>query len=178
MPVDLRGEVGRSGAKLGTMDSDVIEGQEGLGRQKLFCHVHRHSLDAKKRLTIPSDWRELVGEPKRIFILQGIGSQHLRALPAYEMARRLEKLQAMSLSDTVAQEHIRTLASQSALLPWDAQGRIRINDDLLAYAGITDEAVLVGSFNGFEIWSPESWKETQKTAQQAKLADAVRFIGL
>ena len=150
-----------------------------MGGQKLFCNVFTHNLDAKRRLTIPSDWRELVGQPQKIFVLQGLDvTPHLRALPAYEMARRLEKLQGVSLSDTAAQEHIRTLTSRSDLVPWDGQGRIRLRDELLDFAGVKDEAVLVGSFNGFEIWSPERWIEKQQAAQQARLADAIRFFGL
>lgn len=160
------------------MSDAIQQGGAAVGGQKLFCNVYEHTLDAKRRLTIPSDWRELVGLPQRIFVLQGVDSPHLRALPAYEMARRLEKLQGISLSDTAAQEHIRTLTSRSDLVPWDAQGRIRLRDDLLDFAGVKEKAVLVGSFNGFEIWSPERWNEKQQAAQQARLADAIRFFGL
>lgn len=172
------GKSGKKWHKVGTMDEVIQHSGEGLSRQNLFCNVYTHKLDAKRRMTIPSDWRALVGEPQRIFVLQGVDTPHLRALPAHEMARRLEKLKAVSLADTSAQDHIRALTARSDLLPWDAQGRIRVREELLAFAGIKDDAVLVGSFNGFEIWSPEKWNEKQKAAQQATLADAIRFFGL
>ena len=37
----------------------------------------------------------------------------------------------------------------------DAQGRLRLTPELVKYAGIAGEAVLVGQGPRFEIWSPE-----------------------
>ena len=159
------------------MSESVQSGGAAAGGQKLFCNVFTHNLDAKRRLTIPSDWRELVGQPQKIFVLQGLDvTPHLRALPAYEMARRLEKLQGVSLSDTAAQEHIRTLTSRSDLVPWDAQGRIRIKEDLLASVGLKGEVMLVGAMDHFELWSTEKWKQ-RSSVSTAELAAATRAVG-
>ena len=160
------------------MDDKVDIGAEGLGGRTLFCNFFEHTLDEKNRLTIPADWRKLVGEPKRIFIMPAVGNRILRALSAAEADRRMEHLQKLSLSDSVAHNHLRILAARSDMVPWDTQGRIRLREDLMEYAGIKRHAVLVGSFNGFEIWSPEKWKEQQAALEKADLSVAVNYFNL
>ena len=41
----------------------------------VFVNTYVHTLDGKKRLTIPSDWRELAGAPGRLFLLGPGGRQ-------------------------------------------------------------------------------------------------------
>ena len=159
------------------MEAKVKQGGEGLGGLKLFSSVYEHSLDAKKRLTIPSDWRAMVGEPQRIFVLQAADGTHLDAMPASEMSKKLEKMADVSLADTASQDYLSVLAMRSELVTWDAQGRIRLRDDLLEFAGVKDSAVLVSTLKGFQIWSPRKWKEKQEKLLQVKTADVVRSFG-
>ena len=51
------------------MEDRNITGYGELAGQGVFVNTYVHSLDSKKRLTIPSDWRELAGVPKRLFVL-------------------------------------------------------------------------------------------------------------
>ena len=50
----------------------------------------------------------------------------------------------------------------------DKQGRIVLPQVLREHAGITDEVVMTGQDNYFEIWSPEHW--SQQEAQAVNLA--------
>lgn len=157
--------------------NDILMGGE-LGIENVFVDTFRHSLDAKKRLTIPSEWRALVGKPERLFVLPSTNDPCLSVFPAREMARRLKKLQELSIVDAATQDQARTLAAHANLVPWDAQGRIRIKDDLLAYAGLEGEVVLVGVFTRFELWSPKAWEQKQPALSQPLLGDAARSVGL
>jgi MraZ protein len=143
----------------------------------VFVNTYVHNLDAKKRLTVPSDWRELAGVPPRLFVLPGVNEKCLCVYPAREMTRRLEKLRNLSIADHKGRQLARTLASRSDLVPWDNQGRIRIKDDLLDYAGIGGQAVLVGTFDGFEIWDPERWNQQAGSVDQEGLGEAARYVG-
>lgn len=157
-------------------DRDTRQNGE-LAGQGVFVNIYVHSLDSKKRLTIPSDWRELAGVPRRLFVLPGVNDKCLCVYPAREMTRRLERLRNLSIADTKGRQLARTLASRSDLVPWDSQGRIRIKDDLLAYAGLVNQVVLVGTFDGFELWNPDRWNEQTGSMDQPKLGDAARYVG-
>ncbi|MCP5487135.1 MAG: division/cell wall cluster transcriptional repressor MraZ [Verrucomicrobia bacterium] len=152
--------------------------EDELGIENVFVDTFRHSLDAKKRLTIPSEWRALVGKPERLFVLPSTSEACLTVFPAREMARRLRKMQDLSIVDTESQNHARMLASHANLVPWDAQGRIRIKDDLLSYAQLEEGVVLVGMFTWFELWSPKEWEQKQPTLSRPLLGDAARSVGL
>jgi MraZ protein len=144
-----------------------------------FVNTYKHSLDAKKRLTIPSEWRSLVGSPERLFVLPSSIEPCLNVYPARELARRMQKVDSMSEVDVEAQNNIRELSMNANFLPWDAQGRIRIDDHLLNFAKLESEVVLVGVLARFEIWSPEIWKQKQSTSiNQQKILAAARSVGL
>ena len=148
-----------------------------LAGQGVFVNTYAHSLDSKKRLTIPADWRELVGVPRRLFVLPGVNVKCLCVYPAREMTRRLEKLRNLSIADEKGRQLARTLASRSDLVPWDSQGRIRIKDDLLNFADLVNQVVLVGTFDGFELWSPDQWKQQSGSMDQMGLGEAARYVG-
>ncbi len=164
------------GKVIGDMEAMNTSVQSGAG-EGVFVSSYAHSLDAKRRLTIPSDWRELAGEPKRLFVLPGVNDKCLCVYPAREMTRRMERLRNLSIADEKGRQLARTLASRSDLVPWDSQGRIRVKDDLLDYAGITNQAMLVGTFDGFEIWNPETWATMEGSVDQDGLGEAARYVG-
>ena len=157
-------------------DMDIGRSDESL-EKGLFVHNYTHYLDSKRRLTVPAVWRELVGVPRRLFVLQGVNDQCLCVYPARELIRRMDRLRNLSIADDQGRQFARTLASRAELVPWDSQGRIRIKDDLLEYAGLSNEVVMAGTFDGFELWSPEKWKEKTGPIDPAKMAEAARYVG-
>ena len=156
---------------------DRVVAEEGV-QMGVFVNTYTHSLDSKKRFTIPSEWREVVGVPKRLFVLPGIQEDKcLCVYPAREMTRRMESLRNLSIADEKGRQLARTLASRSDWCPWDAQGRIRVKDDLLEYAGISGQVVLVGTFDGFELWNPDRWSKVNTSVNTEKLRDAAKYVG-
>lgn len=143
----------------------------------VFVNTYAHSLDGKKRLTIPSDWRELAGAPGRLFVLPGVNDKCLCVYPAREMTRRMERIRNLSIADAKGRHLARALASRSDLVPWDSQGRIRIKDPLLDYADLQREVVLVGTFDGFELWNPDRWAEQEGGFDANGLGEAAQYVG-
>ena len=141
-----------------------------------FVHRYTHSLDPKKRLTIPSEYREQVDDPKGFYVLPGIPERCLYLCPASEFALRMRKMREHSLADPTARAFARVLGSRSDLAKWDSAGRIRVKDELLEYAGLTDRVVLVGALDIIELWAPEVW-EASGAMEQDKLAEAIRKAG-
>ncbi len=156
------------------------EQEVGLGvgaGQGSFVNNFTHALDAKKRLTIPSEWREAVGMPQSVIVMPSVNDPCLCVYPAREMSRRMEKFRNVSIADRQARHFARMLASRSNLLPWDAQGRIRVSDDLLRFAELEGEVVLVGGFDCFELWSPKRWNALMQSETQSSLGEAARSLG-
>lgn len=128
-----------------------------------------HSLDPKRRLTIPSGWREQMGLPARpakgtpgyVFVMPDVHKRCLSLFPPHDVQQRLERLRQRSISDIRAAEFSRRLGAVSEFLPLDVQGRIRIRDKLLAFAGLTEAVVMVGAFTRIELWNPERNPETE-----------------
>lgn len=125
---------------------------QGMG---MFVGNFAHKLDPKSRLTIPSVWRAQVGKPESVYVLPDFHQKCLNVYPAGEMLRKLDALRRYPMSDEKARRFSRVLGGNSELLTWDTQGRIRIKDELLAFAGLTDSVTLVGALDRFELWNPD-----------------------
>lgn len=159
------------------MEEDNVSLFEGIGGIGMFVGSYLHSLDPKKRLTIPSVWRIQVGEPKNLFVLPDFHERCLNVLPAADMARRLEKVRRHSLADSKVMAFTRALGANSDLVSWDTQGRVRINDKLLQFAQITDQVQLVGAMDKFQLWNPALFTGGDEV-DQAKLAETGMYVDL
>jgi len=152
------------------MTRNIIPVQTG------FVGRFLHALDPKKRLTIPSEWRNQMEKNIGLFVLPGLhGDQCLYVYPSSEMEPRLEKLRKTSIGDRKTRVFARMLASRSDLVSFDSQGRIRIKDELLEYAKLTDQVELIGLFNHFELWNSDQRKAAEEI-DQATMEDAVRYV--
>ena len=156
-------------------EANPILEKEIMG-QGVFVSNFTHSLDPKKRLTIPSEWRAQVGTPRSLYVLPDVHHRCLCVFPAGEMMHRLKKMRYHSISDLKARQFARVLASQSDLVSWDSQGRIRIKDELLEFAGLANQVVLVGAFDSFELWNPNYLKEAGGMDRR-NLKEAARYVG-
>lgn len=159
------------------MDQIPIPPQGGAD-QGVFVDRYTHALDPKKRITIPAGWRDQIGKPESVYVLPNIESKCLTVFASRDFARRIQKFRDHSVYDTRARRLGRALASRSDLLDWDVQGRIRIKDALLDFAGIVNDAVLVGALDFFEIWSPERYEAADKQDDNSTLLEAARYVGL
>jgi division/cell wall cluster transcriptional repressor MraZ len=92
------------------------------------------------------------------------------------MAKRLDKFRKIGIGDKKARLFARILASNSDLVAWDSQGRIRVKDELLAVARITDQVKLVGAWDRFELWDPGLWQQTAESIDTATMDEAVRYL--
>jgi len=121
-----------------------------------------HTLDEKKRLTIPSEWRDAMGivsddkdAHEYVYVFPNETEDCLDLVPVREMRKIIEDL---SRTDILENDPVATALAQSAqMLKIDSAGRIRIGDDLLAFAGIKSErgadVTLIGAFSKGHIWA-------------------------
>lgn len=125
--------------------------------EELFVGSFHHSLDPKRRLIIPSDWRGMMGETPRLYVFPHPDRKCLYLYTLAEMNRRLQQLRRSSAIDTQDEQAVRAMTASADALIVDAQGRVRIKDELLAHVEVKTRVVLVGTLTRIELWSEENF---------------------
>lgn len=123
----------------------------------LFVGSFTHSLDTKRRMIFPSSWRNLAGDSNQLFAFPHPDEKCLYLYTAAEMMRRLDALRSGGSVDKDDQRAIRSITAGAEMLVWDAQGRIRIGENLLAHIEVKAQVVLVGALTRIELWSAENF---------------------
>jgi len=123
----------------------------------LFVGSFTHSLDEKRRMIFPSSWRNLTGASNQLFAFPHPEEKCLYLYTAAEMMRRLELLRAGGSMDKDDEQAIRSITAGAEMLVWDAQGRLRIGENLLAHIEAKSQLVLVGTMTRIELWSAENF---------------------
>lgn len=156
-------------------EPDGILEREAEG-QGMFVGNYAHALDQKRRLIIPSQWRAAVGTPKTLYVIPDVNTRCLCVLTSKEMNRRADRIRNHPAGDAVARKFARLMASQSDMVSWDSQGRIRVKDELLDHAELQDKVRLVGTFDYFELWNPEIYEQTM-AEKKPDLREAAEYLG-
>lgn len=125
--------------------------------QILFVGSHTHTIDDKKRVILPSTWRNLLGTKNSIYIFPHSDRPCLHIYSHEEMNRRLAILRNSTL-DQEKENVIRGITSSADMILLDSQGRIRIKDNLLHHIEIKNQIVFVGVLSRIEIWSLEKYE--------------------
>ena len=135
-----------------------------------------YALDPKKRFTIPSEWRALMGNPRYVYVMPDPVEKCLDLVPTAEMESRLAKLREKALFDPVANRALQTIGAVSELPTLDIQGRIRISDRLLQFANLTTTVAMLGSVRIVKLWDPKALAPAE-TVDQRALASALAEAG-
>ena len=113
----------------------------------------RHSLDPKKRLTIPSECRAAMGEPEYVYVYPHMTKECLNIISPQEMAKLMAKLDEASIFDSEAADIRAAFGESAQMIKIDTAGRIRINDELMEFAGISGKVTLKGAVRNIEVWA-------------------------
>jgi MraZ protein len=126
-----------------------------------FCHA----LDPKNRVTIPAKWRS--SEADEFYVRADSSGRFLRVMPPEQFRAVGDKLNANpSVSPKERAEFLRRFYSGSQQVVADKQGRMLVPEELGKALGLAGEAVLVGAFETFEIWNPETWEATKRAGEE------------
>ncbi len=135
-----------------------------------FVSHYTHSLDAKKRVFIPSKFREELGDE---FYITKKFDPYLSIYTAEDWAEFVDKIQRLPESEAMdIQEHL--LGSAQKCTP-DASGRIILDEELAEYAGITKNIVFVGVGRQIRIWAEETWLE-RESERKSKIGAMKEFM--
>ena len=73
-----------------------------------------------------------------------------------EFDKRMESFRQAALSDSTTARFASRIGELITCVAVDSQNRIRIKDSLLTFAGLNEDAVLIGVGYHFEVWSLEN----------------------
>lgn len=118
-----------------------------------------HNLDAKGRLTVPSKWR-FRGDEADVYLALPNPGGFITVYPPKMIDRFEEQISKIGLGDPEGQKMLMELGSKAHSFGCDKQGRINLNEKLIAHAGLKKQAVLVGNFSYFSIYAAEAYKES------------------
>ena len=121
---------------------------------------YTHGVDDKRRIQIPAKWRPAQEDMEWAVILwenNGNAGACLRVYPPKQMEALVQKIEAMSTSDSTAVALRRNIAKNCEPVSMDKAGRVCLPEEMAMKAGIEKQAVLAGAIQWFEIWNPERY---------------------
>jgi MraZ protein len=139
-----------------------------------------HGLDDKRRVQIPAKWRPASGEMVWKALLwprQDLQGHYLVVVSAAAHASIMARLSANSMADERGLKVLRFFSRNSGDLVMDKAGRVCIPDNLAKGAGIEKDAVLVGMWDRFEIWSAERFNQTVASEDASVAMELGKYFG-
>ena len=141
----------------------------------MFLGAFPHTVDEKARLAIPARFRPPLADG--LVLTRGLERcLYVWTLDRWaELAEKLSKLPIMQGDARVISRHFFSGAYDARL---DKLGRVVLPQSLREYAGLGDEAMVIGVHTRIEIWSQENWQSAQSIAEEQSATFAEHLVSL
>ena len=138
---------------------------------------YRHTLDPKKRLSLPSKWRKELGST--VIVTRGLDNC-LFVHPQAEWEKITDKIGQLPLGSADTRSFNRFFLSGAVEVEVDSVGRILVPDFLKDFAKLESKVVLAGIHDRVEIWDDNRWTEyvARIEMQADSLAEKLSDIGV
>lgn len=140
----------------------------------MFTGEYAHSVDSKNRIFVPSKFREELGES--FIVARDIRGERLKIYSLEGWQAYIAPI--LNQERRLSEKAIRYLHRNASQVSPDSQGRILISRELLDYAGIVKEAVIVGCNSYAEIWSAENYAREIEQEDSAEIREELEMFGL
>src|SRR6185312_7822422 len=127
-----------------------------------FTSEYECKLDAKGRLVLPSRIKAQLpeGGGHELVIRRGF-EQCLILYPMVEFKKVFSKISGLSEFNEEYRKLQRNFFSGTVTVELDSNGRLLIPKNMLTYASVDKDAILVGMGNKVEIWNPSIYEKHQ-----------------
>jgi len=129
----------------------------------MFFREFDYKIDEKGRIPVPPRFRNFL---KDGVVITTSPEKCLTAYTNTEWKKLSSSLTRTALSRSKMRRLSRALFAMAFDTRIDNQGRIAIPAPLREYAQITDDVVVAGANNYFEIWNKALWEEEKELSQQ------------
>ncbi len=143
----------------------------------MFIGEYNHSIDEKKRLSLPAKFRKELGS--KVIVTRGFDN----CLVVYSQKKWetvMEELKKISSNRSEGRMFSRFILGGAVEVALDKLGRALIPDYLKEYAGLKKDTVVCGLSDKLEIWDVEKWGSYKKSNEQNldKLAENLPELGI
>lgn len=135
-----------------------------------------YSIDNKGRIALPAKLRKSVSpEANESFVLTRGFEQCLFVYPQDEWNKLEESIRGLSPSNPQHRFFVRTLLQWATDAQLDSQARLSVPQELLKFAGLDNEVLIVGVLERVEIWNPKTYEDymNNQPATYETVAEAV-----
>lgn len=138
---------------------------------------YTHTLDEKKRLSLPSKFRKEIG--KTVVVTHGLDNC-LFLFSMKEWKNIATKLGALSMGQSDSRGFNRIMLAGAVEVEVDSIGRILIPEFLRTHGNLSSRVVFAGVHSRVEVWNEDLWKEykTKILSKADQLAEKLGEIGV
>lgn len=129
---------------------------------------YRHTIDPKKRLSLPAKFRQEMG--KKVVITRGL-ENCLFVYPIKAWKEKVEKLLDLPMGQADSRGFSRFMLSGAVETDVDALGRILVPDFLRDFGQLKGTVAVIGVGERAELWDEGAWDAYKGTIE--KQADAL-----
>ena len=130
--------------------------------------TYTRTIDDKQRLAVPKPLREAFGkdaataeatvEASVLYVAPGTDTS-LMVFSEAGFQRYSDRFSQASVNRTDIRRYLRMFYAQAERIELDSQGRVRIPERLMQFAGLSKEAVILGVHDHAEVWDKQKWDE-------------------
>lgn len=172
--VDGYAKLRKFGVKVIPKPTPDTENERKETDKMTFVGEYEHTLDAKNRVFMPARFREQLGE--NFFVTRKMNKNCLAVYTCEKMDQISSQINAFP--DSEVSEIKEFLFSKSVQATPDSNGRIVLPQQILDYAKIKRDVVIIGAGDHIQIWNADLWRENEKERDIDKIRRNLASIGL
>ena len=132
-----------------------------------FKGSFNYTVDSKGRINIPAKMRKnLSPEANNSFVITRGLDNCIFVYPNDEWAKREAELGKLEQTNREARLYTRLLLEFASDVELDGQHRISLTIELMEYAKISGDVLILGVFDRIEVWNPEEYRKYLDAQQQ------------
>ena len=140
----------------------------------MFTGEYEHNVDAKNRIFVPARFRDELGET--FMVARDLRGARLKMFSLEGWQSYIAPI--MEQERKISEKALRYLHRNAMQVSPDSQGRILLSRELLDYAEISRNAVIVGCSSYAEIWSAENWRAELESEDNDEISRELERFGL
>ena len=135
--------------------------------QNTFTGEYSYALDAKGRVNIPAKFRNvLTADNDQTFVITRGMDPCVWVYPIIVWQSIEDELRKLSSLSKVNRSFVRSTVRYASSVQYDKQGRIAVSSNLIQYADLGKEVLILGMVNKIEIWNPDILDSVDKQSQE------------
>ena len=140
--------------------------------QNTFTGEFSYSLDTKGRVNIPAKFRNgLSADNEQSFVITRGMDPCVWVYPVTIWQSIEDELRKLSSLSRINRSFVRSTVRYASTVQHDKQGRIAITPNLIEYAELSKDALIIGMVNKIEIWNPTLLDATDKASLEIESSE-------